>query len=268
MILIIFAKWKLYQEHNHNPMIRTIIIDDEDRSRETLREMIRLYCKGVEVIAEARSVKTGIEAIARHNPDLVLLDITMPDGSGFDLIRDIMPVSFRIIFVTAHEQYAIKAFRYNALDYLTKPIDPAELQSAMEKATATIELENINDRLKKLLIDYMKPQPAENRRIILKTTETIHIVDIDKIVRCESARNYTVFFLENKEKILISKSIKEFSETLESHGFFRVHHSHLINLKYLVKFKRDELMCVLSDNTEIPVSTRKRDELLRILRTL
>jgi two-component system LytT family response regulator len=249
-------------------MIRTIIIDDESRSRETLREMLRLYCKGIEVVAEADSIKSGTEAIARHIPDLVLLDIKMPDGTGFDLLRTIMPISFRIIFVTAYEEYAIKAFRYNALDYLTKPIDPAELQSAIDKATATIENENINERLKKLLLDYMKPQPAENRRLVLKTAETIHIVDIDKIIRCESARNYTVFYMENKEKILISKSIKEFSDTLESHDFHRVHHSHLINLKYLVKFKRDELMCVLSDNTEIPVATRKRDELLKVLRTL
>ena len=154
------------------------------------------------------------------------------------------------------------------MDYLTKPIDPTELQNAIEKATTAIENENINERLKRLLIDYMKPQPTENRRIILKTAETIHIVDIDKIVRCESARNYTVFHMDNKEEILISKSIKEFSDTLESHNFYRVHHSHLINLKYLVKFKRDELMCVLSDSTEIPVATRKRDDLLKVLRTL
>ncbi|MBK6344491.1 MAG: response regulator transcription factor [Bacteroidales bacterium] len=249
-------------------MIRTIIIDDEGLSRETLREMLRLYCKGVEVVAEAESIVSGIEAITRHNPDLLLLDIKMPDGTGFDLLRTIMPISFRIIFVTAFEEYAIKAFRYNALDYLTKPIDPTELQNAIEKATTAIENENINERLKRLLIDYMKPQPTENRRIILKTAETIHIVDIDKIVRCESARNYTVFHMDNKEEILISKSIKEFSDTLESHNFYRVHHSHLINLKYLVKFKRDELMCVLSDSTEIPVATRKRDDLLKVLRTL
>ncbi|MFH1118842.1 MAG: LytTR family DNA-binding domain-containing protein [Bacteroidota bacterium] len=249
-------------------MIRTIIIDDEPGSRETLREMLRLYCKGIDIVAEAVDVKSGIEAIKQHVPGLVLLDIRMPDGTGFDLLRKIMPVSFSIIFVTAFEEYAIKAFRYNAIDYLTKPLDPIELQSAIEKAMTTIENENINERLKKLLIDYMKPQPPENRKLILKTSEIIHIVDIDKIVRCESDRNYTVFYMENREKILISKSIKEFSDTLEPHDFYRVHHSHLINLKYLVKFKRDELMCVLSDATEIPVSTRKRDELMKMLRTL
>jgi two-component system LytT family response regulator len=249
-------------------MISAVIIDDEARSRETIREMLRLYCNGIEVVAEAQDVKSGIEAIKRHNPQLVLLDIRMPDGSGFDLLRQIMPVSFRIIFVTAYEEYAIKAFRFNALDYLTKPIEPAELQNAIEKASTIIENEDLNERLKKLLNDYMKFQVPENRKIILKTSETIHIVDIDNIVRCESDRNYTVFHLEDKTKILMSKTIKDYSDILELHSFYRVHHSHLINLRFLVKFKREELMCVLKDETEIPVSTRRRDELLRVLRTL
>ncbi|NTW23490.1 MAG: response regulator transcription factor [Lentimicrobium sp.] len=249
-------------------MIRTVIIDDEPRSREAMREMLRLYCTGIEVVAEGEDVKSGIAAIQNHNPQLVLLDIKMPDGTGFDLIRKIMPVTFRLIFVTAYEEYAIKAFRFNAIDYLTKPIDPSELQSAIEKASSTIENENINERLKKLLLDYMKPPLPENRKLILKTSETIHIVEIDNIVRCESARNYTIFHLDNKQQILMSKSIKEYSDMLEQFNFYRVHHSHLINLKYLIKFKRDELMCVLKDNTEIPVSTRKRDELLRVFRTL
>lgn len=249
-------------------MISTVIIDDEIRSREAMREMLRLYCNGIEVVAEGSDVKSGIEAINRHNPQLVLLDIRMPDGTGFDLLRQVMPVSFRIIFVTAYEEYALKAFKVNALDYLTKPIDPAELQHAIEKAASIIENEDINERLKKMLNDYIKFQVPENKKIILKTSETIHVVDIDNIVRCESDRNYTVFHLEDKTKILMSKTIKDYSDLLELHDFYRVHHSHLINLKYLVKFKRDELMCVLKDNTEIPVSTRKRDELLKVLRTL
>ncbi len=249
-------------------MISTVIIDDEIGSRDTIREMLRLYCNGIDVVAEGDNVKSGIEAIQKHNPQLVLLDIKMPDGSGFDLLRQILPISFRIIFITAYEEYAIKAFKYNAIDYLTKPIDPTELKRAIEKAGSIIENEDINERLRKLLNDYIKFQIPENRKIILKTSETIHIVDIDNIIRCESDRNYTAFYLEDKTKILMSKTIKEYSEILESHKFFRVHNSHLVNLKYIVKFKRDELMCVLKDNTEIPVSTRKRDELLRTLRSL
>jgi len=249
-------------------MISTVIIDDEIRSREAMREMLRLYCNGIEVVAEGKDVKSGIEAINHHNPQLVLLDIRMPDGTGFDLLRQVMPVSFRIIFVTAYEEYALKAFKVNALDYLTKPIDPIELQHAIEKAVSIIENGDINERLKKMLNDYVKFQVPENRKIILKTSGTIHVVDIDNIVRCESDRNYTIFHLEDKTKILMSKTIKDYSDLLEQHIFFRVHNSHLVNLKYIVKFKRDELMCVLKDNTEIPVSTRKRDELLRVLRTL
>jgi two-component system, LytTR family, response regulator len=249
-------------------MISTVIIDDEIAAREGIREMLKLFCTGVKVVGEGADVESGIEAIKRHNPQLVLLDIKMPDGSGFDLIRRLMPVKFRIIFISAYEEYAFKAFKVNALDYLTKPIDAAELQNAIDKATSVIENEDINERLKKMLSDYIKFQVPENRKIILKTSETIHVVDIDTIVRCESDRNYTAFHLEDKTKILMSKTIKDYSDLLEQHNFYRVHHSHLINLKYLVKFKRDELMCVLKDTTEIPVSTRKRDELLRMLRTL
>jgi len=249
-------------------MIRTVIVDDEVRSREAMREMLKLYCTGVEVVGEGEDVQSALEVILQQSPDLVLLDIKMPDGTGFDLIRKLMPVSFKVIFVTAYEEYAMQAFRYNAIDYLSKPIDPIELQNAIDKVTNTIESVNINDRLKQLLNGYMKPQIAENRRLVLKTADTIHIVDIDTIVRCESDRNYTIFYLDDREKILISKSLKEFSDTLEAHDFFRVHHSHLINLKYLAKFKRDELMCVLKDNTEIPVATRKRYELLKILSTI
>jgi two-component system LytT family response regulator len=249
-------------------MIRTIIIDDEDMSREAMREMFRLYCKGIEVVAEGNDVKSGIEAIQRHDPDLVMLDITMPDGSGFDLLRKVMPVSFKVIFVTAYEEHAIKAFRFNAIDYLTKPIDPSELQSAIEKASEIIENVNVNEKLRKLLEDYAKPPSSEIRKLILKTSDMIHVVDIDRIVRCESNGNYTIFHLENKEQILISKSIKVFSDNLEANNFYRVHHSHLINLKYLVKFKRNELLCILTDETEIPVSTRKRDELLKMLEEL
>lgn len=237
------------------------------RSREALRDMIQLYCKGVEVVAEAESVKSGIEAITHHTPDLVMLDIKMPDGSGFDLIRQLIPVNFRIIFVTAYEEYAITAFRYNAIDYITKPIDPVELQDAIAKATANIEKENLNIRLKKMLEDYAKPQ-ADSRKIILKTVGEIHVVDVDRIIRCESDRNYTLIRIIGMEDLLISKSINKIAEILEPYNFYRVHHSHLINLKYIVKFKRDELMCVLFDNAVIPVATRKKDDLIRVLMSL
>lgn len=249
-------------------MTKAIIIDDESRSRETLREMLKLYCPDVEVVSEGMDVQSGLSAIRTHNPDLVFLDIKMPDGSGFDLLRQLMPINFKLIFITAYEEYAIKAFKFNAVDYITKPVDPDELQQAVEKATRTLDAENINVRLKQMLDDYSKSGNSENRRLILKTSEAIHILDTEDIIRCESDSNYTIFTMSNQEKIMTSKSIKEYADFLEERNFFRVHQSHLINLDYLKRFKNDELICILKDNAEVPVSFRKKNELLRILKSL
>jgi len=249
-------------------MTRAVIIDDEIRSRETLREMLKLYCAEVEVVGEGEDVKSGVKAIRSLNPGLVFLDIKMPDGSGFDLLRQLLPIDFKLIFITAYEEYAIKAFKFNAIDYITKPVDPDELKTAVSKVSMSISTENINDSLKQMLNDYMKPMRAENKKMVLKTAEAIHIIDTDDIVRCESDSNYTRFYLNDGEKIMVSKSIKEFADVLEERKFFRVHHSHLINLNFLKRFKKDELICVLKDNTEVPVSFRKRNELLKILRNL
>lgn len=249
-------------------MTKAVIIDDEFRSRETLREMLKLYCSDVEVVAEGEDVKSGVKAIKTHSPDLVFLDIKMPDGSGFDLLRQLLPIDFKLIFITAYEEYAIKAFKFNAIDYITKPVDPDELKSAVSKVSKFINSDNLNDHLKQMLNDYIKPMRAENKKVILKTAEAIHVIDTDDIVRCESNSNYTMFYINDGDKIIVSKSIKEFVEFLEERNFFRVHHSHLINLNFLKRFKKDELFCVLKDNTEVPVSFRKRNELLKMLKTL
>ena len=249
-------------------MIRTVIIDDEARSRETIREMMRLFCTNTEVVAEAEDVRSGISAIRAQKPDLVILDIKMPDGSGFDLLRQIMPVDFRVIFVTAFEEDAIKAFKFNAVDYITKPVDPIELQVAIDRVSKIIETGNINNQLQKMMDGFGKPAPQDNKKIILKTADTIHVLDFDDILRCESDRNYTVFILENGERIMVSKSIKEYEEFLEENNFCRIHQSHIINLAHLRKFKKDELICILKDNSEIPVAYRKRDDLLKVLRNL
>jgi two-component system LytT family response regulator len=209
-----------------------------------------------------------VKAIKTHNPDLVFLDIKMPDGSGFDLLRQLLPIDFKLIFITAYEEYAIKAFKFNAIDYITKPVDPDELKSAVSKVSKFINSDNLNDHLKQMLNDYIKPMRAENKKVILKTAEAIHVIDTDDIVRCESNSNYTMFYINDGDKIIVSKSIKEFVEFLEERNFFRVHHSHLINLNFLKRFKKDELFCVLKDNTEVPVSFRKRNELLKMLKTL
>lgn len=249
-------------------MIRAIIIDDEVNSRDSIAQMLKLYCPEVYVIAHGEGVQSGIEEINLHNPDLVFLDIKMQDGTGFDLLKKLGTIPFKVIFITAYEEYAIKAFKFNALDYLTKPVDPDELRNAIEKAMAALGNETFNERLKYFLDSMSRGNSNHNRKIVLKTSNTVHVVEIEKIIRCESDRNYTTFHLDDGEKILISKSMKEFEDLLEGYNFFRVHHSHLINLNFITKFLKDDLICVLKDSSNIPVAYRKRDELLKTLRSL
>lgn len=249
-------------------MIRAIVIDDEVNSRESVKEMLRLYCPEVMVVAEADGVNSGLAGIELNRPELVFLDIRMPDGTGFDLLRKAGNIEFKVIFVTAYEEYAIKAFKFNAIDYITKPLDPDELRSAVEKATKYFSSGTVNESIKLLLESINKPPSQQNRKIVLRTLNTVHVIEIDKIIRCESDRNYTAFYLTDEEKILISRSMKEFDEILEGHGFLRVHNSHLINLNFVRKFLKDELICVLKDNSSIPVAFRKREELMHAIKAL
>lgn len=244
-------------------MIRAIIIDDEPKSRETITEMLSLYCKNVQVVAQAEDVKSGIQQIKSHNPDLILLDIKMPDGTGFDLLRQISRINFKIIFITAYEEYAIKAFKFSALDYILKPIDPSELVTAIERSDLLIEKDNINLKLDAFLNNFQNGNRREEKRIILKTSDSIHLVDISDIIRCESDRNYTQFFLRDGEKILVSKSIKEYTELLEDYGFFRVHQSHMANLYHLKRYDKEDCICIMSDNSRVPVSYRKKEDLMK-----
>ncbi len=248
-------------------MTRVVIIDDEVNARDSLKQLLDIYCPDVTVVGDAGSVSSGIECIHTNNPDLVFLDIKMPDGTGFDLLKRIKKINFKVIFVTAYEEFAIKAFKFNAIDYLTKPLEPEELVNAVAKGSAPVNEASVNETIKMLLENIRKPE-VPHRKIVLKTLNTIHVVDIDQIIRCESDRNYTAFHLVDQEQILISRSMREYDEMLEGYGFLRVHNSHLINLNYISSFKRDELICVLKDNTLIPVANRKRDELLSAIKSL
>lgn len=249
-------------------MIRAVIIDDETHSRDSLKEMLRIYCPDILIVGEADGVQSGLSAVDTYNPELVFLDIKMPDGTGFDFLQKTTSLNFKVIFVTAFEEYAIKAFKFNAVDYITKPLDAGELISAVDKAKQIVNKSDVNESLRLLLESMNKPHSQQNRKIVLRTLNTVHVIEIDRIIRCESDRNYTAFYLVDEEKILISRSMKEFEEMLEGHGFLRVHNSHLINLNFIRKFLKDELILVLRDNTNIPVAYRKRDELLNAIKSL
>ncbi len=237
-------------------LLNTVIIDDEEKSRQTLRQMLNLFCPTVQIIGEAHNVQSAYELLSIVKPDIVFLDIRMPDGNGFDLLKKLNHPNFNLIFTTAYDQYAIKAFKYSAIDYLLKPIDTDELKAAVAKA---VEINpTTTTRNNTLLDNYVKPK--EDQQIILSTIEGMHVVKIKNIIRCQADDYYTNFFLNDGRRIMISRTLKENEELLKDHGFIRPHRSHLVNISYIKRYvKSNGGHIILADGSNIPVSRRKKE---------
>lgn len=249
-------------------MIRALIVEDERMSRETLKGLLIRYCPTVELVGEAEGYRQGVEKIRKYEPDVVFLDILMPDGSGFRLLEETKDVEFDVIFTTAFDQYAIKAIKYSALDYLLKPIDPQELVEAVKKVESRKSYAQ-KSRSIETLLDNIKGPTEDPHKIILSTSEKIHVVDVNDIIRCESDNYYTYFFFKDGSKLLISKTLKENEELLAHHNFIRPHKSHLVNIKYIKSFIRhDGGYIVMSDGSKVPVSRRKKEKIMEILMSL
>ena len=248
--------------------LNIILVDDEKRVRNSLKSVLEIYYPAATVIAEAEDILEAKELILRLNPDVVLLDIKMPGGTGFDLLKQLMPFSFKVIFITAFDQFAIQAFKYSAIDYLLKPIIPDELVAALDKSA---EILNVTDETLKFdnLLDNFSQLTRDLKKIVLNTQDKIHIVGITEIVRCESDANYTTFTLLNKKPVVMSKPLKEYDEMLTPFGFFRSHHSHLVNLSMIDRIdKKDGGVLIMKDNSEAMVSSRKYAELVSAIGNL
>ena|SRR6218665_340466 len=247
-------------------MIKAIIIDDIEQARITLKKDLQVYAKDVTVTGEANGVVEGAKLLKTQQPDVLFLDIQMQDGSGFDLLDILKEIPFKIIFITASDAHAIKAFRYAAIDYLLKPVDPDELTAALGK----FREQKFNENEKyKLLNDSLKNNPRSHERLALHTQDKIHIVNINEIIRCESNVNYTEFYFTNGKKLLVTKTLKDFEDLLADQGFYRVHQSHLVNTKFIKEFiKTDGGYLLMNDGTNVPVSTRKRPEVIKMLEEL
>lgn len=245
-----------------------IIIDDENRARNTLKSLLQLHCPEGKLIAEANNVTKGLEVLSEHHPDVLFLDVEMPDGTGFDLLEKLEDIDFEVVFTTAHDKYAINAFKFSAIDYLLKPINPLDLKAAIAKVSKEINKENLQAKVSTLLSNIQ--QFSEGiKKIILKDAESIHIVHIADIIRLESSRNYTTFHLKAGKPIVVSRTIKEFDTMLSEAGFFRSHQSHLINLDALKRFdKKAGGILLMDDGSQVPISVRKKDALLAILERL
>jgi two-component system LytT family response regulator len=248
-------------------MIKAVIIDDEINNQELISNLLKSYTENVQVVGLANSVESAYQAINEHHPDLIFLDIQMPDGTGFDLLKKFDKINFKIIFVTAHQEFAIEAFKYSALDYLLKPLSPANLLAAVKKVEETMGSDELNMKLKILLNNIAEPV-KNKKKIVLKTMERIYSVDLDDIIRFESDGGYTKVYLTDGKRIMVSKTMKEYDDLLLDAGFLRVHHSHLINMNHLFCFEKAEGHVVMKDDSIVPVSNRKKDQLLELLNML
>lgn len=241
-------------------MLRIVIIDDEDNARSTLRGMLQQFCEGVEIVGEADSVKTGVHAVLAHKPDLVLLDIHMRDGTGFDLLEMLPEIPFTVIFVTAYDHYALKAFEFSASAYLLKPVGLEALDKAVEQVRASHSRKN--DAL--IRSRYLREQQDERfRKLILPTQNGLEIVSLSQIIRCEGDNSYTTFHLNDGKKIIISKTLKVYEELLSDHGFVRIYVSHLINLEHVKLVRQGRGGEVeLTDGSVLPIARNRRKDLI------
>ncbi|MCB2219870.1 MAG: LytTR family DNA-binding domain-containing protein [Bacteroidetes bacterium] len=245
--------------------MKVIIIDDEERARKSIKDLLKISNSNVEVLAEADSVRAGIKAIQEHDPELVLLDINLPDGTGFDILKQLDNIHFKIIFITAYEEYAVRAFEFSAIDYLLKPLDPVKFTEAIEKGKQAVEQVNIHLKLNALFAN-LDHTTSDHKKLVLKTAENIYITSTSDIVRCESDCGYTQFFLADGKKILVSRNLKDYEDLLNGYGFYRLHQSHLINLKYIDHYsKLNGGAVVMKDKTMIPLARRKKDDFMKLL---
>jgi two-component system, LytTR family, response regulator len=248
-------------------MIRVVIVDDEPYVRDGLMKLIVRHCRDVQIVGTAGSVKEGKDVIRQQHPDLVLLDIRMDDGTGFDMVKQLDPVDFKVIFITAYEQYAVKAFKFSALDYILKPVDPDELAEAVTRAELMLQ-HDLRIRLA-ALENNLSPGNIHHKKLVLKTTENVFIIEIPKISYCESEGSYTVIHFDDGKKIMVSKNLKEYDDMLNDQGFYRIHKSFLINLSYVERFEKGEGgFVVLRNEIKIPVASRKREQLMDLFEHL
>lgn len=242
-------------------MIKAVIVDDEENSRLVISELLKELFPQIKILAEADSVKGGIEVIEKHNPNLVFLDIDLPDGTGFNILESIDSKNIKVVFVTGHEEFAIQAIKFSAFDYILKP---ATTEVISETINRVLEVKEIEDNELKLRAynSNKNEKTKDSKKIVLTTSDKIHLIDVKEIIRCEADNNYTYFIISNGKKILVSKTIKTYEELLSQFGFLRIHQSHLINTNFIDEFEKAEGGYVVMQNKDkVPVSQNKKSVL-------
>ncbi len=248
-------------------MLRTLIIDDESNIRYMIRDILNEYCDNAEVVGQASGVKEGLDKIKALHPDLVLLDIKMDDGTGFDLLEALDDIGFRVIFITAFQEFALQAIKFSAFDYILKPVDPEELVGAVTRAA------NDHAANQELQLSHLKESLRNNhqseKKILLKTADSIHLMKLSDIIYCMADGGYTHFYGNNGHVVVVSNPLSIYDPLLSDYGFFRVHKSYLVNLDKVIRFDREEGgYVILEDEHKIGVASRKKDQLIQLLEKL
>jgi two-component system, LytTR family, response regulator len=243
-------------------VIRTVLIDDEPDSIKILQKLLGNYCPQIEVVGTADGVETATTLIHAARPDLVFLDIEMMQGNAFDLLNRLQPINFQVIFVTAFDNYAVRAFKYSAMDYLLKPLDINRLVAAVEKISGRFEKENVLAQMK-LLLENLGNISLSDQKIAIPTLTGLSFVALGDIIRLEAKGGYTAICTIDKQQILATRTIKDYEDILPPNIFYRIHNSHIINLQKIKKYQKGRGgSVIMEDNSDIEVAVRRRDEFI------
>jgi two-component system, LytTR family, response regulator len=245
--------------------MKVLITDNEPHIRAATRELLLAFCPEVTHIEEASGVEDGLRKIRQESPDVLLLDVEMDDGTGFDLLRQLPNPAFELIFVTAHDQYAIRAFKFSAIDYLLKPVDPEGLQAAIKKAASNKSSNNLQAQLS-IMMEQLSHKIDPDKKIVLKDQSATYFIKVSDILFCEADGTYTRFHISPGKLIVVSKNLKEYETILEPLGFLRTHHSFLVNPHKIIAYdKKESGSLILEGQHTIPVSQRKKEHILQLL---
>lgn len=245
-------------------MLKVVIVEDQEKTRDTIKYQLAGMFDDIKVVGEAGGLAEAEKVLQNADPDLVFLDVELADGTSFTLLKKIPNPRFRIIFITAHDKYAITAIKFSALDFLLKPIDRLELKEAVEKYYQ-IQIPEYKQKLKNL-VHNMETGPVGTHKIALSSATEIEFAEISTIIRLEGEKNYTTFFLDSRKKITVTRTLKDFEEMLEGFGFFRIHQSHIINLAHLHKYVKGKGgHVIMDDGASVEVSVRRKESLMASL---
>jgi two-component system, LytTR family, response regulator len=247
-------------------MLTTLLVDDESHARESLSKMLSLNCPDIIVLDTASSADEAFLKITKLKPDLIFLDVEMPNGTGFDLLTRFTKPTFKVIFVTGFDQYALNAIKFSALDYLLKPINAKELVEAVDKASNQLSNQNGLGDLKNLLTTLQNPRSRKNK-LAVPTQQGLEMIEIQEIIRCEAANGYTIIHVQDGKPMLSSRDLKTYQELLEDYDFFRIHDSHLIAHFHVQKvLNEDGGVVVTSNNMKLPIARRRKSDFLEWLK--